>query len=255
MCTNLRQKCKRISEAKPRIIHPALFERLFLLTPLPRTRSLTSTKLASRVRLKCGWTLRAAHGFTQEQFIHYDQLRNMSASIRLMQCSLHSNFARQMAVAAICACGLSGKVRAADPATLAAPTTAKEKCIWKGGLLAGTAKINITPENTKQPVHDKVNARALVLEIDGKRLAFVSVDLGIYTSEHLVAACKEKFGLSQLVLSSSHTHSDPGGSYKEFLRRTDNAGIGRRRQKHVPCANFSRPPELSSTGLQSPDHS
>jgi len=74
----------------------------------------------------------------------------------------------------------------------------------------------MTPENTKQPVHDKVNARALVLEIAGKRLAFVSVDLGIYTSEHLVAACKEKFGLSQMVLSSSHTHSDPGGTYKEF---------------------------------------
>ena len=82
--------------------------------------------------------------------------------------------------------------------------------LWQGQLLAGTAKINITPENTRQPVHDKVNARALVLEIGGKRLAFVSVDLGIYTSERLVAACKEKFGLSQMLLSSSHTHSGPG---------------------------------------------
>jgi hypothetical protein len=48
-----------------------------------------------------------------------------------------------------------------------------------GELLAGTAKINITPENPQKPVHDNVNARVLVLEIAGKRLAFVSVDLGV----------------------------------------------------------------------------
>ena len=47
-------------------------------------------------------------------------------------------------------------------------------------------------------------------------MAFVSVDLGVYSSEQLVTSCKEKFGLSQMVLSSSHTHSDPGGSYKPF---------------------------------------
>jgi hypothetical protein len=121
-----------------------------------------------------------------------------------------------MAVVAICACGFTGRVRASEAAAPAVPTMAKEKAIWRGELLAGTAKINLTPENTRQPVHDKVHARALVLEIDGKRLAFVSVDLGIYTSAHLIAGCKEKFGLPQMVLSSSHTHSDPGGSYKAF---------------------------------------
>jgi hypothetical protein len=129
---------------------------------------------------------------------------------------LHSHAARRAAFLVICACGSTGNIRAADPVAPAAPAAAKEKCVWQGELLAGTAKINITPENTRQPVHDKVNARALVLEIGGKRLAFVSVDLGIYTSEHLVATCKEKFGLSQMVLSSSHTHSDPGRTYKEF---------------------------------------
>ena len=154
--------------------------------------------------------------FTKEQTDHYDQLREMNTAISLIRCFLHSHFARQMAVVAICAFGFTGMVRAAEPAAPAAPTTAKEKAIWRGELLAGTAKINITPENTRQPVHDKVHARALVLEIDGKRLAFVSVDLGIYTSAHLIAACKEKFGLSQMVISSSHTHSDPGGSYKDF---------------------------------------
>lgn len=121
-----------------------------------------------------------------------------------------------LALLLACACGFSETLRAGDPAPSAAPAAAKEKYTWQGQLLAGAAKIDITPEHTRQPVHDKVHARVLVLEIDGKRLAFVSVDLGIYTSEHLVAACKEKFGLSQILLSSSHTHSGPGGEYKAF---------------------------------------
>jgi neutral ceramidase len=86
-----------------------------------------------------------------------------------------------------------------------------------GELRAGTAKVSITPEDGKKPVHDKVYARSLVLDVDGERLAFVSVDLGIYTSEKLVAACKERFGISHLVFSSSHTHSDPGRNYSAFF--------------------------------------
>jgi hypothetical protein len=83
-------------------------------------------------------------------------------------------------------------------------------------LMAGTAKISITPDNTKLPVHDKVLARVLVLEVGGERLAFISMDLGVYYSDRLIAACKEKFGISQVVMSSSHTHSDPGRSYSAF---------------------------------------
>jgi hypothetical protein len=85
-----------------------------------------------------------------------------------------------------------------------------------GTLLAGTAKISITPENTKLPVHDPVQARVLVLEVGGERLAFISMDLGVYYSDRLIATCKEKFGISQVVMSSSHTHSDPGHSYSAF---------------------------------------
>ena len=83
-------------------------------------------------------------------------------------------------------------------------------------LLAGTAKVSITPEDGKKPIHDKVYARSLVLDVGGERIAFVAVDLGIYTSETLVAACKERFGISHLVLSSSHTHSDPGRNHAAF---------------------------------------
>jgi neutral ceramidase len=84
-------------------------------------------------------------------------------------------------------------------------------------LRAGTAKISITPENIKMPVHDKVYARSLVLDVDGERLAMISVDLATYTSEHLIAVCKERFGISQLVLCSSHTHSGPGRDHAAFL--------------------------------------
>ena len=91
-------------------------------------------------------------------------------------------------------------------------------------LLAGTSKINITPK-TNEPIHDSVYARSLVLDVNGKRLAFVSVDLAIFTSDRLEKICKEKYGLTQLILCSSHTHSEPqinnkmvfqGNSYNSF---------------------------------------
>lgn len=77
-----------------------------------------------------------------------------------------------------------------------------------GTLLAGTAKINITPKTT-ETLHDSVYARSLVLDVKGKRLAFVAVDLAIFFSDHVVQACKQKYVLDQLIISSSHTHSEP----------------------------------------------
>lgn len=77
-----------------------------------------------------------------------------------------------------------------------------------GKLMAGTAKVNITP-STDEPIHDSVYARSLVLESNGRRLAFVAVDLAVFTSERIGRICKEKFGISQLMLCSSHNHSEP----------------------------------------------
>jgi neutral ceramidase len=111
----------------------------------------------------------------------------------------------------------------------------KPKHIWQGQLRAGTAKIDITPENPTKPVHDKVHARALVLAIGTNRVAFISVDLGIYTSEHLVAVCKEKFGLSQILLSSSHTHSDPGSAYKDYCEQQITKAVGSAVQNMFPA--------------------
>jgi neutral ceramidase len=75
-------------------------------------------------------------------------------------------------------------------------------------LLAGTAKVNITPR-TDEPVHDSIYARVLVLDANGIRLAFVSVDLAVFTSDRIERTCKEKYGITQLMLCSSHNHSEP----------------------------------------------
>jgi neutral ceramidase len=77
-----------------------------------------------------------------------------------------------------------------------------------GQLLAGTAKVSITPK-TDEPIHDSVFARSLVLDAGGLRLAFVAVDLAVFTSERIERICKEKYGITQLMLCSSHTHSEP----------------------------------------------
>jgi hypothetical protein len=86
-----------------------------------------------------------------------------------------------------------------------------------GELRAGTAKISITPDDLKIPVHDPCYARGLVLDVGGERIGIVAVDLATYSNERLVAACRERFGLSHLVLSSSHTHSAPGRENGDFF--------------------------------------
>lgn len=77
-----------------------------------------------------------------------------------------------------------------------------------GKLMAGTGKINITPK-TDEPIHDSVYARSLVLELNGKRLAFVSVDLAIFTSDRVEQICKQKYNIDKVIISSSHNHSGP----------------------------------------------
>ena len=73
-------------------------------------------------------------------------------------------------------------------------------------LLAGTAKVSITPSD-QGAIHDTLYARSLVLDAGGTRIAFVSVDLGGYTNENLAKACKKKFDIDQLFFCPSHTHS------------------------------------------------
>ncbi|WP_133998265.1 hypothetical protein [Dinghuibacter silviterrae] len=75
-------------------------------------------------------------------------------------------------------------------------------------LLAGTSKINLTPPSD-EPLHDSIYARTLVLEGNGKKIAFVSVDLAVFTSDRIEQICKDTYGLDQVFLCSSHNHSEP----------------------------------------------
>jgi len=100
----------------------------------------------------------------------------------------------KLLAAALVLCGLCNFTNQAQGAT--------------GKLLAGTAKVSITPF-TDEPLHDPVYARSLVLEINGERLAFVSVDLGVFTSENVERVCKDTYGISKVFLCSSHNHTGP----------------------------------------------
>lgn len=79
----------------------------------------------------------------------------------------------------------------------------------RGQLLAGSAKVNLTPPGDGEPLHDSIYARSLVLDVNGLRLAFVSVDLAVFTSPRVEQVCKERYGITQLLLCSSHNHSEP----------------------------------------------
>lgn len=73
-------------------------------------------------------------------------------------------------------------------------------------------------------VHLRQFARAFVIEEDGKRIAFVSVDaamMGIGVQREVINRLKVRFGETynerNLILSGSHTHSTAGGFLMDFL--------------------------------------
>ena len=95
-----------------------------------------------------------------------------------------------------------------------------------GVLRAGIARIDITPDfpvmlygyaSRKTPsagIHDRLYARAVAFENNGRRLVMVSSDIGSYT-DTLYAVIKksimEKYGLkdSEFFLAAIHSHSSP----------------------------------------------
>jgi hypothetical protein len=76
-----------------------------------------------------------------------------------------------------------------------------------GPLNAGTAKVNLTPAEPKKPVHDSLYARSLILDVDGNRVAFVSLDVISYTNEKLSERLRKKYNLQEIFYCASHTHS------------------------------------------------
>jgi hypothetical protein len=83
-------------------------------------------------------------------------------------------------------------------------------------LLAGTAKVNITPPNPRYPVHDSLYVRTLILEAGNSRIAFVSLDLGGYTNIPLAEKLKNQFNLKDIYFCPQHTHSAQAGP-RDFM--------------------------------------
>jgi hypothetical protein len=89
-------------------------------------------------------------------------------------------------------------------------------------LRAGLAKRDITPGSFMEMAgyasrkcgpangtHDRLMAKALVLEVGDSRMAIVTLDLIGMVSEKLPGQVAEKLGIPVLLLSASHTHSGP----------------------------------------------
>lgn len=93
-------------------------------------------------------------------------------------------------------------------------------------LLAGTGKADITPPtggpmygygargaNVSQGVHDRLYAKALVLQNGDERIAIATLDWGTITqesSERIRKLVKKETGIENVVCAVSHTHSAPG---------------------------------------------
>lgn len=83
---------------------------------------------------------------------------------------------------------------------------------WRANkLLAGSAKINITPPETRYPVHDSLYARSLILDIDGSRIAFIAYDSGS-GNDQFISTIKKKYNLQEVYLCQSHNHSGANGT-------------------------------------------
>ena len=82
-------------------------------------------------------------------------------------------------------------------------------------LLAGTAKVEITPAEQDavnlagQPLRprDSLFARVLVLKDARTSIAIVSADLIVFASPKVVAEAKRQWGVDHVILSATHTHA------------------------------------------------
>lgn len=93
---------------------------------------------------------------------------------------------------------------------------------FAAALRAGVARVEITPTTLMtmygyanrrcgpaNGVHDPLMAKALVLDVDGSRLAIVTLDLGSIVSPALKKRVADELRIPVLLLSASHTHSAP----------------------------------------------
>ncbi len=106
-----------------------------------------------------------------------------------------------------------------------APSRAPEGVAGPAGLRAGSAKVDITPDQPvalegylnpdhriSTGVHDRLYVRAFAFECGGKRIVLVSCDLANFMSApYFQKAIQVRFGLrpDELFLCAVHTHSGP----------------------------------------------
>jgi hypothetical protein len=94
--------------------------------------------------------------------------------------------------------------------------------IYAAELLAGVARVEITPPATGTPmggyadrtgpstgVHDPLSATVLVLKVNGESVAIVNCDLRSFPSERIINEARAKKLVDHVLIAVTHTHSGP----------------------------------------------
>lgn len=111
-------------------------------------------------------------------------------------------------------------------------------------LLAGLAKVDITPAEMGGPmygyrnrkcgtaagVHDRLYAKVLVLQAGESRMAIVTMDLGSIAAQDVLRTAADELKIPLVFLSASHTHSAPAflidGKPTEYLAELERKVLG-----------------------------
>ena len=102
------------------------------------------------------------------------------------------------------------------------------------------------------------------MEVGDMRVAQVSVDLANFYSDRVADVCKEKYGITQLLICASHTHEDPNMAdarprekkpdhtpfFEECIIKVVGEAIG----NMFPRTYLGRHAYVSAIGFQSPHY-
>jgi neutral ceramidase len=92
---------------------------------------------------------------------------------------------------------------------------------YGGGLLAGLARVDITPpaghemggysarKSPARGTHDALYATVLLIESGDRALALITCDLRSFVSTRVGDEVRRRFGITHTIISVSHTHSGP----------------------------------------------
>jgi neutral ceramidase len=93
-------------------------------------------------------------------------------------------------------------------------------------LKAGAAKVDVTPQESELPqtyegIHDRLHARAIVVDNGATSAALITVDIGGLSEDiwkSLTQRIEKSLAIpaSNVLLTATHTHSAPRGAFKNF---------------------------------------